>query len=215
MGRPREHSDATYGRLLGAARQLLAEKGPRALGLRGLAEQVDTSTRAVYSLFGSKENLIRALYVTGFAELVVRLRAVPHTDDPRADLLASCAAYREHARAEPTLYRLMCEQLVPEFEPTWADREQAFYALVELAGRLDACRGAGLLTMPTAAAGSGEPVVSRMPPLPADPQLDMITRQWWAVLHGLTALELRGFLSVGAEADTIWAATLTALLGRG
>jgi AcrR family transcriptional regulator len=210
VGRPREHSDATHGELLATARRLLAEEGPRALGLRGLAARVDTSTRAVYSLFGSKENLIRALYVVGFSELVQRLRAVPRTGDPRADLLAACSAYREHARADPALYRLMCEQLVPEFEPTPADREQAFHALVDLAGVLDACRGAGLLTAPTRPAASAGAPAPRMPPLPVDPDLDLLTRQWWAVLHGLTALEIRGFL--GADADAVWTATLGALL---
>ena len=107
----------------------------------------------------------------------------------------------------------MCEQLVPEFEPTPADREQAFHALVELSRALDACRHSGLLTPPVVPASSPESRVARMPPLPVDPELDMLTRQWWAVLHGLAALEIRGFLGVGAEADAVWATTLGALLG--
>lgn len=212
MGRPREHSADTQAGLLKAARRILAEEGPNALGLRTLAIEVETTTRAVYSLFGSKENLIRALYVSGFAELVERLGAVPTTEDPRADLLASCTAYRAHALADPAQYRLMCEQLVPEFEPTSADREQAFRALVDLAGRIDACRAAGGIGTVLAGERSADDGHLRMPPLPVDPELDLLTRQWWAVLHGLTALEIRGFLGAPTDADRIWESTLAALL---
>ena len=189
MGRPREHTEATRAELLVAARRLLAEQGAAGLGLRGLALQVDTSTRAIYSLFGSKEHLVRELYVDGFRELAERLERLPHTGDARADLLAACGAYREQAVREPVLYRLMCERLVPEFEPSCDDRIEALRALDQLTGRLRACRDAGLLA--------------------AD--LDDLTRQWWAVLHGLAALEIRELLGPTADADRHWAATLSAL----
>lgn len=199
MGRPREHTDATRDELLLAARRLLAEQGPAGLGLRGLALQVDTTTRAIYSLFGSKENLVRALYVDGFAELVERLEARPPTGDPRADLFAGCQAYREQAVSEPVLYRLMCERLVPEFEPTCDDRVEALRALGDLSDRLAACVAAGLMrSEPT-----GEP---------AGPgAVDDLTRQWWAVLHGLAALEIRSLLGDPPDADRHWATTLAAL----
>lgn len=190
MGRPREHADATRTELLLAARRMLVEQGPGGLGLRALALEVDTTTRAIYSLFGSKENLVRALYVDGFQELVARFEAKPRTGDPRADLFGGCAAYREQAVAEPVLYRLMCERLVPEFEPTYDDRVEALRALDQLTARVEDCRAAGLL---------------------GDASLDDLTRQWWAVLHGLATLEIRDFLGPPADADRHWAATLTAL----
>jgi uncharacterized protein YkwD len=92
MGRPREHTDATRAELLLAARRLLAEQGPAGLGLRGLALQVDTTTRAIYSLFGSKENLVRALYVdddgTGDGAAAVDVPAAAgHHDDVLAEVV--------------------------------------------------------------------------------------------------------------------------------
>jgi AcrR family transcriptional regulator len=191
MGRPREHTEATRAELLVAARRMLAEQGPAGLGLRGLALEVDTTTRAIYSLFGSKENLARALYVDGFTQLVGRLEAARATGDPAQDLFAACGAYRAQAVEEPALYRLMCERLVPEFEPTCEDRVQAMRALGYLTERLEACRAAGLIL---------------------DAPLDDLTRQWWAVLHGLAALEIRDFLGDRADADKHWAMTLAALL---
>jgi AcrR family transcriptional regulator len=212
MGRPREHTEATRAHLVTAARRLLAENGPAGLELRGLAAHVDTTTRAIYSLFGSKENLARALYVDGFAELVDRLQAIGRSGDPRADLLAACLAYREQARSQPVLYRLMCEQLVPEFTPSCADRAHALQALHLLADTLAACRDAGLLGV-----ADGAPTVTgsdarRMPPLEVDGEVDLLTRQWWAMLHGLAALEIRGFLGNPEDADRVWQASLYAFL---
>jgi AcrR family transcriptional regulator len=214
MGRPREHTETTRAHLMRAARRLLAEQGPAGLELRGLAAHVDTTTRAIYSLFGSKENLARALYVDGFAELVDRLRAIQRSADPRADLLAACSAYREQARGQPVLYRLMCEQLVPEFTPTCDDRTHALAALHRLADVLADCRDAGIVSLPHTP-DPAVPAVARrrrMPPLEVDSEVDLLARQWWAMLHGLAALEIRGFLGTPQDADRIWDAGLHALL---
>jgi AcrR family transcriptional regulator len=213
MGRPREHTEATRAHLVAAARRLLAENGSAGLELRGLAAHVDTTTRAIYSLFGSKENLARALYVDGFAELVDRLQSIGRSGDPRADLLAACFAYREQARSQPVLYRLMCEQLVPEFTPSCTDRAHALQALHLLADTLAACRDAGLLAVADGAPASPDGGARRMPPLEVDGEVDLLTRQWWAMLHGLAALEIRGFLGSEQDADRIWRGCLDALLG--
>ena len=63
MGRPREHDERTAAALLDAAEQLIAERGVDALSLREIAREAGTTTRAVYSLFGSKEQLLGALGV--------------------------------------------------------------------------------------------------------------------------------------------------------
>jgi AcrR family transcriptional regulator len=214
MGRPREHTEATRNDLMTAARRLLAEQGAAGLELRGLAAHVDTTTRAIYSLFGSKENLARALYVDGFSELVGRLQSIRRGGDPRAELLAACSAYREQARSQPMLYRLMCEQLVPEFTPTCDDRTHALQALQLLADVLAACRDAGIVSLrPTPDPAVPEAARRRrMPPLEVDSEVDLLARQWWAMLHGLAALEIRGFLGTSQDADRIWDAGLHALL---
>ena len=55
MGRPREHDEKTARALLAAAEQLLQQRGTAALSLRQVAAGAGTSTRAVYSLFGSRK----------------------------------------------------------------------------------------------------------------------------------------------------------------
>ena len=58
MGRPREHDERTRAALLAAAERIVAEGGPAALSVRAVADAAGTTTRAVYSLFGSKDGLL-------------------------------------------------------------------------------------------------------------------------------------------------------------
>ena len=58
MGRPREHDERTRAALREAAERLVAAGGPGALSVRAVAEEAGTTTRAVYSVFGSKEGLV-------------------------------------------------------------------------------------------------------------------------------------------------------------
>ena len=82
MGRPKEHDEATRAALLAAAERLIDEEGPDAASVRAVADQVGTSTRAVYSVFGSKQGLLEALATRFFEELQAATDAIPLTDDP-------------------------------------------------------------------------------------------------------------------------------------
>ena len=53
MGRPREHDAGTAAALLDAAERIVESEGLAALSVRRVADEVGTTTRAVYSLFGS------------------------------------------------------------------------------------------------------------------------------------------------------------------
>ena len=58
MPRPKTHDDALRRRLLERAGELLSTEGPGAVSLRKIATDVNTSTTAVYSLFGGKPALL-------------------------------------------------------------------------------------------------------------------------------------------------------------
>ena len=66
MGRPTRHDDATRAALLIAAERLVETSGPGALSVRAVADQIGTTTRAVYSTFGSKEGLLASLAQRSF-----------------------------------------------------------------------------------------------------------------------------------------------------
>lgn len=60
---------------------------------------------AVYTHFGSIEELQRTVCEEGFARLLAQMRSVRRSSDPAADLTALGWAYCEGALAEPHLYR--------------------------------------------------------------------------------------------------------------
>ncbi|MQA12304.1 MAG: TetR family transcriptional regulator, partial [Pseudonocardiaceae bacterium] len=117
MPRPKTHDDVLRTRLLDRAGELLSSEGPQSLSLRRLAADVNTSTTAVYSLFGGKPALVRELYVEGFRRFGERLAELPRTGDHIEDLIQLGLAYRESALADRHLYSIMFGKPVPEFEP--------------------------------------------------------------------------------------------------
>src|SRR5215510_5843205 len=107
MGRPRIHDEQTREALLSAAEQLLVRGGLDAVSTRAVADKAGTTTRAVYSLFGSKPELLRQLAARAFGLLSELIESVPQTADPAADLISCGMAFRDWALAHPTLFRLV------------------------------------------------------------------------------------------------------------
>lgn len=187
MARPRVYGEATRRDLVRAAGALLAERGAAALSVRAVAEAVGATTSAIYALFGSKAELVRGMYVAGFANLETHLATVPVTDDPWHDLLELGLAYRASAVAEPHLYGVMFGRPVPEFIP---DGDDAALAL----GTLEHLRR----TVARVAEAGG---------LPPGIDVETATRAKWARAHGLASLELAGGLDGG---EPVWRAILAA-----
>jgi AcrR family transcriptional regulator len=98
---------STRGRLVAAALVVLERDGPAAIQARTLAGEIGASTMAVYTHFGGMPKLIAAMMREGLVRFAEHTRAVPHTDDPMADLLAGGLAYGEFALQNPQLYRLL------------------------------------------------------------------------------------------------------------
>jgi AcrR family transcriptional regulator len=156
-------------RLVDEAARLLVEHGPAGLSLRKLAASVGVSTMPVYTLFGDKQGLLAAMHREGFRRLGDALAAVPHSDDPLADVIALGVAYRRAALASPHLYGLMFGRMAPEFSPDTEGRAAAdvtYRPLVEAVAR---CQRAG-------AFHGDEP--------------ERIALHLWAVAHGMVNLEL-------------------------
>lgn len=114
MGRPREHDERTGIALLDAAESALAAGGPDAVSVRGVADAVGTTTRAVYSVFGSKDGLVESLATRGYEVLTELVAGLPETEDAGADLVAAgTVAFRQFARSRPHLFRLAFERVPP------------------------------------------------------------------------------------------------------
>lgn len=147
MGRPREHDEATRNALLTAAEQIVAERGPAALSVRAVADAAGTTTRAVYSLFGSKDGLlVEALAGDAFVFLSKEIEKLDETDDPAADLIdIGLLVFRRLVREHPALYRVAFQRVVPGLAASpelVAARQRAWDQLVAKVARLE---GADLL----------------------------------------------------------------------
>jgi AcrR family transcriptional regulator len=146
VGRPREHDEVTRQALSAAAEQLVAEGGPEALTVRAAAEQVGTTTRAVYSLFGSKNGLVDALAQRAFELLQQGLDGLPQTDDPAADLVeVGCGVFRPFVLEHPSLFRIAFQRIVPGLQAGTELSQARQGALVRLQARIERLEQAGLL----------------------------------------------------------------------
>jgi AcrR family transcriptional regulator len=190
MGRPREHDDSTRLALLDAAEQHLSRGD--SLSVRSLAEAAGTTTRAVYSLFGSMDGLHQALFARGFDDLFRRVDEVPETDDPAEDLVqAGLEAFRGFALAHPNLFRLGFERMVPALAPTAEAAESRRRALVALHTRVKRCQDAGLL---------------------GDRAARDVTLQFHALCQGLTTVEQQGWFPAGVDPERMWRDALGAFV---
>jgi AcrR family transcriptional regulator len=189
MGRPKEHDAATRDRLLAAAAQLSASEGWDALSVRRVAEEAGTTTRAVYSVFGSKEGLEEGLHEAMMGRLQELMGEFQETEDPRADLLEMRKPYRRWATERPERYAAMMRFVGPRAGP----RSPAGLALAraaesQLRDVIVRCADSGLIVH--------------------DDVRDLVL-EWRAVAHGLAEFENHGVLKGGDES---WRSVLTALI---
>jgi len=183
MGRPKEHGAETKAQLLTAAGRILAQEGLEALSIRRLADEVSTTTRAVYSLFGSKDGLVSAMYGQ-MSDTLVRLHlAVPPSADESAELLLLTLAYRASALQHPNLYPLVFGPPYPGFTPTAEAVADARRGLGRVFETVERGLASGRFRGRTA---------------------DTITHELWALVHGLASLELGGVLAPKKRADLLW-----------
>ncbi|WP_214367505.1 TetR/AcrR family transcriptional regulator [Pseudonocardia sp. H11422] len=178
MPRPKVHDESLRIRLLEAAGQTLSTQGLAALSLRRLAADVGTSTTAVYSLFGGKPGLLKALFDEAFRRLGMHLATVSPSDDPIEDLVALGLAYRDSALADPHFYDVMftgSKADLPLDEQSMAAAAETFQPLVRLVERAIAAQA-----------------------LRPDADPAAVSMSLWAMVHGLVSLQLRNFLPPGA-----------------
>ena len=81
--------------------------GLEALSIRRLASTVGTTTRAVYSLFGSKDGLVIALGTQAFNLLRDDMDSLETTDNPAGDLVeAGVVVFRRFTLGHAALFRI-------------------------------------------------------------------------------------------------------------
>src|SRR4051794_30451187 len=186
MGRPREHDESTAAALLEAAERTVEAAGVQAVSVRGVARDVGTTTRAVYSLFGSKDGLVVALGARAYDLLGAAVGELPETDDPAADVVEAGLVFRRFARDHPALFTVGVQRTLPSRELWDQFRGAASTALARLVARLDRLAARDRLGGRSAAEAAW---------------------QFHALCEGLAAAELRD-PSVGGDPEGRWRAAL-------
>ena len=137
MGRRRKHDDRTAAALLDAAEELIERGGVEGLSVRAVADRVGTTTRAVYTVYGSRAGLLAALGERAFDTLGAGIAALPATDDPGADLVDSAVSvFRRFALEHPSLFRIGVQQVATPSEVIQRFRPSAQTAFAELERRI-------------------------------------------------------------------------------
>lgn len=173
MPRPRTHDDALRRRLLDTAGRHISSHGPDALSLRQLAQQTETTTRAIYSLFGSKSDLLEAVFDEAFERFAGYLNSVEHTDDPRWEILGLADAYRASALADPHLYPIMFGTVRHSMRPSPTAEGRAKATFDPLLRAVERAIEQGVFRQ------QGH---------------RQIATGLWGLVHGLVSLELSGYV---------------------
>jgi AcrR family transcriptional regulator len=106
--RERRRADTVH-ELKAAALGQLAAAGPEGLSLRAVARDVGMSVQSIYHYFASRDDLLTALVTDGHNDLADALAAARAGagDDRGAALWALCQAYRSWALTHPAQFRLI------------------------------------------------------------------------------------------------------------
>jgi len=187
---PRVADPAIRTTLIEAAARMIATEGPDALTLRRVADEVGTSTMAIYTHFGSMAELRREVRREGFARLADHLGGVARTRDTVTDLVLLGWAYFTNGVSNPHLYRAMFMEHGLDLEDA-AIGLDTFEALVNAVRR---CVEAGRFD-------HGEPLA--------------MATQLWSLTHGIVTLHLAGFLSFEQARDALAQAALNLFIGYG
>lgn len=164
MARPVVHDESLRQSLLAVTADLVDREGPARVTVRDVASAAGTSTTAVYTLFGSKSELLQEVVEAGFRSFHASQLAAASEG-----LLGLGKAYRAWALDHQALYRLMFGGALAAYVVCEPDVGLVAEAMVPL----------------------GEAIIAAQlaHPQPAG-DAQMLGTVMWGQVHGLVSLEL-------------------------
>lgn len=170
MPRPKQRTPELRDHVLSTAVNLLAREGVAGFTARNVAREAQTSTPALYELFGDKRGLLSEVFFEGFRLLADRLEwragsedfraggirragsedrdandIGANSNDPRADLLRLVANYRDFIRENPVLSQLMFSRPFTDFDAGESEREASGSVKIIVVERVRRCLDAGII----------------------------------------------------------------------
>lgn len=171
--------------ILNMAMRIVREKGADKLSLREVARRIDYSPAGLYEYFANKDALIEAICVEADARLQTKMLAVSRHLDPMTYLEELGVAYVEFARQNPEHYIFLFSNREIEFsvnEYNVEDHRKEFPDdpfLIAL-NAAEAAIEAGFID-------------------PRGQDAFALTYQFWALVHGMSMLQVQLFKSFPVE----------------
>jgi AcrR family transcriptional regulator len=209
------------------ARRQLADQGPGAVSLRGIARELGTASSALFRYFPTYNDLITALVVDSYNSLADAMTAGRDAVDPADHAgrwYAICLAYRRWSLANPSEFALLHGTPIPGYD---APPEATGPAAGRFAG---VALGSFAAAVEAGAADPGRTQVPadlklgerwsdllRGPTGGYQPRIAGIVLNAWASLQGYLVAEVLGNLSILiADTDSLCRAHIrTVMLGMG
>jgi AcrR family transcriptional regulator len=145
MPRTKQRTPELRDRVLQVAVSMLATGGVEGFTARNVAHEADTSTPAVYELFGDKGGLVREVFFEGFRLLRHRFDQLVDTGDPRGDLVDVITTFRVFVREGPVLAGVMFSRPFADFDPGPHELAAGSSVREFIVGRVRRCVDAGVL----------------------------------------------------------------------
>jgi len=143
--RPKQRTPELRDHVLSVAVELLARDGVSGFTARSVAREAQTSTPALYELFGDKGGLIRELFFEGFRLLHRHLEAFVETENPRNDVIQVVELYRGFIHENRVLSEVMFAHPFTDFEANRSELRAAAAVRSFVVERVRRCVDAGVM----------------------------------------------------------------------
>jgi AcrR family transcriptional regulator len=145
VARVKERTPELREHVLQVAIAMLDDGGVAGFTARRVAARAETSTPAVYELFGDKGGLVREVFFEGFRMLRHHFDGLGGTTDTRADLAAVIGAIRAFVSENPVLAEVMFSRPFADFDPGPEEAAGGASVRQSIVGSVRRCIEAGVI----------------------------------------------------------------------
>lgn len=218
-----QRREATLAEIRDTARALLAESGPDAVTLRGIATRLGMAPAGVHYYYASRDDLLTAIIIGAFDELAAVTTGAAQSGGPRrahTQVWTDAAlTYRAWAMANPELFQLAHSATATHLKSRPGLLEAKNRAVRALTDPLAAAVASSEIdlsssTVPISPALRGQlQRYADAAAVPSDPHLQLFLLQAYTLVHGAVVLAVTGSLPRELlEDDSLFQAQLARLL---
>jgi AcrR family transcriptional regulator len=218
-----QRREATLADIRDTARALLAESGPDAVTLRGIATRLGMAPAGVHYYYASRDDLLTAIIIDAFDELAAATTGAAGTGGPqraRTQVWTDAAlTYRAWAMANPELFQLAHSATATHLKSRPGLLEAKNRAVRALTDPLAAAVASGEIDLSTSTAAISPALRGQLKryadaaAVTSDPHLQLFLLQAYTLVHGAVVLAVTGSLPRELlEDDSLFQAQLARLL---